>query len=98
MEAGRKLKSELCGVLYADGVTCTLEKGHPHKQWHRNGFRVWMKPKSEYAYMQGNPDHEWRELAEAFIRDQIAPGDVERVKYWMKRLDQRARKQALEDS
>lgn len=85
-----------CGARYDATVTCTLPRGKHKHGWHRNGWLVWVELKSEYAYMRGRADNEWRHLAEAFIREQVAPADVETAKYWMKRLDRRARRQERE--
>lgn len=84
--------ADQCGAPYGymSVVVCTLPRNHPHKPYHRNGSLTWMALKSEYAYLQGNADHEWRELAQALIRGQIAPGDDEKARYWLQRLHKRS--------
>lgn len=84
--------SDLCGALYADGVTCTLRPKHP-AGWHRNGHLAWVGLKTERQYMRGSADKAWRELAEALLRGQLAPVDHYTARYWLHRLHRRAIRQ-----
>lgn len=54
---------------------------------------MWVGIKGERAYLSGNADRQWRELATAVIRGQLAPGDVHSAFYWLSRLHRRAMRQ-----